>query len=280
MIASFFAYQAIVRVKARVSTCAFFHCIVFFIAMFMAATADGQQIYRHGVFWGRLVLADRISDQLKWELYVQKRTQNIPEHKNIFGGPHFFSLWLWFNYQATDELKVSFSPIGYFDSNLFFTNPDDAGTPGVKEIRWSARAEVEKKRWLNYSNRYSVEYRMRDLQHDGRYRPNWRVRYQLKFEKPVKGILSEKKPVSFSVSDEIFIQFGKAVRGNANVFDQNRMAAGLGYEFLAGMKINVSYLNIRQQRINGKDFDHAHALWVVLTIDNLLRRFGNKHQEG
>ncbi|MEI9911208.1 MAG: DUF2490 domain-containing protein [Bacteroidota bacterium] len=153
-------------------------------------TVNAQKTYRHNVFWGRLVLSDKISDKLKWEFYGQKRTQNIPGHKNIFGGPHFLSAWLWLNYQVNKEVKLSVSPFGYFDSHLFFTTAADAETPGVKEFRWVARLEHEKKKWLNYSNRYSVEYRMRDLQNNGNYQPNWRIRYQVKLEKQVTGIFS------------------------------------------------------------------------------------------
>ncbi len=236
-------------------------------------TVNAQKTYRHNVFWGRLVLSDKISDKLKWEFYGQKRTQNIPGHKNIFGGPHFLSAWLWLNYQVNKEVKLSVSPFGYFDSHLFFTTAADAETPGVKEFRWVARLEHEKKKWLNYSNRYSVEYRMRDLQNNGNYQPNWRIRYQVKLEKQVTGIFPGTRPVSFSLSDEVFIQFGKAVRGNVNVFDQNRIAAGFSYEFVKNVKAGVTYLNIQQQRVNGKDFDNANVLWVVLTFDNLFSQF-------
>jgi hypothetical protein len=251
---------------------------IFCCLLFNTNKVQAQKTYKHGVFWGRLVLADRISNKMKWELYAQKRTQNIPGKKSIFGGPHFSSIWLWLNYQVNKELKISVSPIGYFDSNLFFTLPDDAKNPGVKEFRWTVRAEYEIKKWLNYSNRYSVEYRTRDLSHTNNYQPNWRLRYQLKLEKPVKGILSKEKPVSFYVSDEVFIQFGKAVRSNANVFDQNRIAAGLSYEIFPNIKASVSYLNIWQQRINGKDFDQANVLWAVLTFDNLFSQFKKQYQ--
>lgn len=253
--------------------------MVFLSAIFYPFKAHTQNTYRHGVFWGRVVLSDKITNKLKWELYCQKRTQNIPGEKNIFGGPHFLSLWSWLNYQANKELKLSFSPLGYFDSNLFFTNPGDENNPGVKEFRWTARAEYEKKKWLNYANRYSIEYRIRDLQNNGNYQPNWRVRYQLRFEKTLKGVLSNDKPLSFSIGDEIFIQFGKAVRGNPNVFDQNRIFAGFSYEIFHNIKMTVNYLNIRQQRISGKDFDNANAVWVVLAFDNLFSQFKRKKNE-
>ncbi|WP_207632484.1 DUF2490 domain-containing protein [Foetidibacter luteolus] len=235
---------------------------------------NAQTTYNHRVFWGRAVLADRITDKLKWEVYLQKRTQNIPGEKSPFGGPHFFSAWTWLNYSFSKSLKLSVSPLGYFDSNIFFTSPQDADLPGVKEFRWTVRLEQEQKfKWLNYSNRYSVEYRTRDLSNKGIYQPNWRIRYQAKLEKPVLNLLSKTKPVSFILGDEVFIQFGKAVKANANIFDQNRIYAGVSYEVIKNIKTTVSYLNIRQQRINGKDFDNAHVLWVVVAFDNLFSQF-------
>lgn len=146
----------------------------------------------------------------------------------------------------------------------------------MKEFRWTVRAEHEKRKWLSYANRYSVECRIRDLRHNGDYQPNWRIRYQLRFEKQVTGFFSDEKPVSFSVSDEVFIRFGKAVKGNANVFDQNRIAAGVSYEVLRNIKAGIHYLNICQQRVNGKDFDNANVLWVVLTLDNLFTRLSKR----
>lgn len=179
---------------------------------------DAQRRYHHGVFWGRLVLSDTITHRLKAELYVQKRTQNLPGKNNILEGDHFFSLWSWFNYQLNKEVRLAISPLGYFESNVFFINPGDEDVSPVREYRWTARVEIEKKKWLTYANRYSLEYRLRD-RHDGSYQANWRARYQLRVEKPLYFFGKRSKPLSFGLSDEVFIQFGKAVRGNPNVFD-------------------------------------------------------------
>jgi hypothetical protein len=237
-------------------------------------TVHAQETYHHGVFWGRLILADTINSKLKWELYLQNRTQNIPHEDDIFASPHFRSAWLWINYSLAKNLKLSVSPFGYFESYPFLTKPADVNLPGIKEFRWVIRLEQEQKfRIFNFSNRYSFEYRRRDLYNDDVYRPNWRIRYMARMEKPVKGILSKDKPVSFSLSDEVFIQFGKAVRGNPNVFDQNRIVAGFAYEIIKNIKVSLSYLNIIQQRNSGRDFDDAHAIWVVLAFDNVFSQF-------
>ena len=94
-----------------------------------------------------------------------------------------------------------------------------------------------------------------------------------RLEKPVMGILRNNKPVSFFIGDEVLFQFGKAVKNNANMFDQNRAAAGFSLEIVKNIKTSFSYLNIFQQRANGKDFDDANALWAVVTFDNLFSQF-------
>ena len=236
--------------------------------------AESQRTHNHGVFWGRLVLADKITQKLKWEVYLQKRTQTIPGENNIFKAQHFFSVWLWLNYNLSNNLKLSVSPFGYFDSYAFLTKPEDVKIPGIKEYRWVVRLEQEQKfKWLNYSNRYSLEYRRRDINHNDVYIPNWRVRYMARLEKPVRGIFSKDKPVSFFLGDEVFLQFGKAVRNNPNVFDQNRFSAGFSYEVFKNIKTSFSYLNIFQERNSGKEFDNANALWIVVTFDNLFSQF-------
>jgi hypothetical protein len=250
---------------------------IFILLVFVALsiTTFGQNIRQHGVFWGRLILADRINDKWKWELFLQKRTQNIPGQKSIFGALHYNSFWFWMNYKINKNLKLYLSPIGYFDSYPFFTKPEDVDLlQSVKEFRFSSRLEQELKgRFVNFSNRFTVEYRTRDINFNDVYVPNWRLRYMARLEKPVKGILRNDKPVSFFLSDEILVQFGEAVKQNANIFDQNRLSAGFSLEVVKNIRASFSYLNIFQQRANGKDFDDANALWAVVTFDNLFSQF-------
>lgn len=244
------------------------------IAMHISLYA--QRTHHHGVFWGRLILADTINSRFKWELYLQKRTQSVGTG-NIFKTPHFISIWPWLNYKLTANTKISLSPIAFFDSHVFYDSPDDVKPEGVKEYRVTARFENEQKlRPFNYSNRYSLEYRMRDLAYDGDYQSNWRARYQIKLEKPLLNVFSKDKPLSVFLSEEVFIQFGKAVKNNPNIFDQNRINLGARYEILKNISFSASYLNIIQQRISGKDIDYAHALWVVLAFENLFSQFKKK----
>ena len=110
--------------------------LAIFILFFQPATA--QHTYHHNVVWGRLVLSDKITTRSKWELYLQKRTQNVPGQKSPIEARHFSSIWLWFSFMLSKDLKLYVSPIGYFDSYAFLTKPADVEIPGVKEFRWAA----------------------------------------------------------------------------------------------------------------------------------------------
>jgi len=167
---------------------------------------------------------------------------------------------------------VSISPFGYFESYVLNVKPTDEDLAPIKEFRWSVRLEHETKgRIVNYSNRYNVEYRWRDLLNNNNYQPNFRVRYMARLEKSVTGIFS--KPVSFVLYDEIFLQFGKAVKDNPNVFDQNRLYLGFNYEILKNVKTSVGYIYGFQERNSGKDFDNINTFWVVLNFDNIFSQF-------
>jgi hypothetical protein len=251
-----------------------FRPLVLLIGIFFSVTISFAQTttYKHKVFWGRLVLADTINSRLKWELLLQKRTQNAnPESKNMFEAPHFTNVWLWFNYTVSENLKVSISPFGYFYNHIFDGKPGDAQLPSTKEFRWCFRLEERTKiQSINIFNRQTVEYRIRDLENNHDCVPNWRIRYMIRAE---KNIISKPKPLTLSVSNEVFLQFGKAVKNYPNVFDQNRIYGGLSYEVLKNIKLSVGYLKIYQQRNSGKEYDDADCLWIILTIENLFSQF-------
>lgn len=113
--------------------------------------------------------------------------------------------------------------------------------------------------------------------HDGNYSGNWRVRYMVRLEKPVFNIFSNSKPVTFALYDEVFVQFGKAVSGNPNIFDQNRISAAATYEVVRNVKFGLGYIFGYQSRASGKEFDRFNAYTATLTFDNLISQFKNKH---
>lgn len=238
-----------------------------------ASTLNAQQTSSHNLFWFRLALSDTINSKIKWEALIQRRTQNSAEsNANIFDNPQFESYWFWMTYTVNKNMKLAVSPFGYFESYVLNVKPSDEDLPPIKEFRWAARLDHETKgRYFNYINRYNLEYRSRDLLNNGRYMQNWRARYMARLEKPVKNMLP--RPVTFILYDEIFIQFGNAVKGNPNIFDQNRLYGGFSYEILPNVKTTVGYIYGYQARNSGEDFDNINTFWVILNFDNLFTQF-------
>jgi hypothetical protein len=68
-----------------------------------------------------------------------------------------------------------------------------------------------------------------------------RMRYMLRLQTALTGKEIKDKTAYIAVYDEIFIGFGKNV--NANVFDQNRVGALIGYRFNKNVNIEAGYLN-------------------------------------
>jgi len=69
-----------------------------------------------------------------------------------------------------------------------------------------------------------------------------RIRYMLKVTYPINTKL---KAV---VWDELFVSFGKNVK--ANVFDQNRLFVGFGYEWAKGQRVELGYFSMILQQGN------------------------------
>ena len=67
-----------------------------------------------------------------------------------------------------------------------------------------------------------------------------RIRYQLELEFPLQGASIDDKEFYLTGFDELFIGFGQNV--GQNVFNQNRLAAGPGYQFTKNAKLELVYL--------------------------------------
>ena len=247
------------------------------VLIFSLGYSQSLTKYHHNLFWGRIVLSDKISDKLKWEVYLQTRTQNDEEDKqNIFKHHQLTSYWLWLHYQVTKDLRVSVTPFCYFNTISLFPQPPELGNRGVKEFRWAVQMEhTQKLKYFSYANRYSLEYRIRDLETEGVFVPNFRARYRARLEKPLK---NDKHPISLIVYDEIFLEFGEAVKSWPAKFNQNRLYAGFSYEIMKNVKFNLGYMYLIQERPNGKAIDVSNVLWAILTFDNLFSQFAKKEK--
>ncbi|HEX8505451.1 MAG TPA: DUF2490 domain-containing protein, partial [Hymenobacter sp.] len=85
-----------------------------------------------------------------------------------------------------------------------------------------------------------------------------RIRYQLAATLPLQGRTLDDGEWYLNAFDELFMGFGRAV--NLNVFNQNRISGGLGYQVNEDFQVELNYLN---QITQHGDPDPASGLPVV-----------------
>jgi hypothetical protein len=237
--------------------------------------SSAQQRNSHQVFWLRAAIADNLSDKLRCEFVYQKRTQNnYSSDPNLFHSFQFESYVLTLQHTINKKFTLGISPIGFYKSHPLNISEADRDRPIVKEFRWAGQLVHEVGgRYVDFNQRFSVDYRLRDLQQHGEYTGNWRLRYLVRLDKSVFGLLSPSKPVTFTISDEIFFQFGKAVKNNAKSFDQNRLYGGASYEIFNNVSVSLGYAYGFQIRSSGDQYDDINSYILGLTYNNFIGQF-------
>ncbi|HLL96814.1 MAG TPA: DUF2490 domain-containing protein, partial [Spirosoma sp.] len=92
-----------------------------------------------------------------------------------------------------------------------------------------------------------------------------RIRYQLSANYPLSGSTIDSGEFYLNAFDELFISFGKNV-GN-NVYNQNRISGGLGYQFNDNFRLELNYFNRILQHSEGDPITKK----PIFDIDNGFR---------
>ena len=120
---------------------------------------------------------------------------------------------------------------------------------------------------VDLSHRFTLEQRFIEkfLILNGQTNTDWvflnRMRYRLRMEIPVNN-----KNLSIILMNEVFVGFGKKV--GVNIFDQNRLAALVGYKVNKNIKIEAGFLSqILQQgkRINNQSVIQYNSGFMLTT---------------
>ena len=165
-------------------------------------------------------------------------------------------------------------------ASVFFQNPNDPNAPvklTVPELR--SHLEFAYKQKLDkviFDHRFRAEARFfhnanntRTELEDGFKYSNYRFRYKLQATIPLFKT-DEYRALKFKVSNELFINAGSEII--TNVFDQNRVYAGLNYDILKNLSFEVGYLNLFQQQPNGSFFDRDILRFTVFHKLNLRKK--------
>lgn len=243
--------------------------------LILPLTSLAQQRSTHNLFWVRLSLSDTITEKLEWEFSFQQRSQNnYSGDPNIFHSFQFKSYGFSLQYALSKKLSISALPLGYYESHMLNILPSDREKPSTKEWRSNIGFiyEVNTRHFI-FLSRISLDYRRRDFPNDSHYKKNWRVRYMIRFDKEVRGIFSDVKPVTFTLFDEVFLQFGDAVKNNATIFDQHRLYTGASYEIVKNTTFSIGYAYGFQIRPSGDQYDDINSYCVALTFEKFTNQF-------
>ncbi|WP_232325849.1 DUF2490 domain-containing protein [Spirosoma montaniterrae] len=131
-----------------------------------------------------------------------------------------------------------------------------------QQIWWAGRVgRINATQWIRLEQRFNRRIQGDQLR-DG-YTFNWRFRYNLLVQMPLWGTPVVRPGVpNVVVQNELFVNAGKEI--TYNVFDQNRLFAGLSYPVNKHLLAQVGYMNQYVQLPAGNTFNNNHTLRLFI----------------
>lgn len=127
-----------------------------------------------------------------------------------------------------------------------------------QQVQWFIRGKNARlMNWVRLEERFRRKILNDNELADG-YRFNWRVRYNTALFIPLTRKKFQPGGLSFLLNDEIFLNFGKNI--TYNIFDQNRLFAGLVWQVTAHTQLHAGYMNLYQQQAAGNVFKNQHTI--------------------
>ncbi|WP_159085959.1 DUF2490 domain-containing protein [Flavobacterium faecale] len=115
----------------------------------------------------------------------------------------------------------------------------------------------------NFGTGLTNNYLRYDDPEEGYWKLRHRARYRFRVQVPLTSAKMEDNTLFLAVADEIFVNVGERV--GANVFDQNRLSAALGWRFNKQSNIQVGYLNQFSEKGDGISRENNHTITVGYT---------------
>lgn len=182
-------------------------------------------------------------------------------------------------YSLSSRVKVS----GGYTS--FITYPygrypsADQGVPVPENRIYEDIELVDQHGRLELSHRFRLDQRwLAQLsEEDPRNVASWeyqhRIRYQISLTYPLKGRTIDNGEFYLNAFDELFISFGRNV--GENIYNQNRISGGIGYQLGDNLKVELNYFNRILQHAEREpitrraifDYDNGFRLNVNYDLD-------------
>ena len=228
-------------------------------------TLSGQNpdkpIHSREQLWAGYFNQTRFSQ--KWGIWVDIHYRMTG---NFAGRPFQFLFRPAGSYYLKDNLRLNagYTLANHFPPAGFITNRREHRA--WQQVWWNQKySGLTTLQWLRLEQRFNEKV-VADQKLDG-YNYTFRARYNLAFFIPLKGKEMAPNTPFVAVMNEIFLNFGDRIV--YNTFDQNRLFAGVGYQFSQHANVQLGYMNIYQQEASGSNYIATHAirLFVFHSLD-------------
>ena len=164
--------------------------------------------------------------------------------------------------------NVQFALGGVYLLSLPYGDYPDAGRTFERRIYQMASLEQQFGR-LSLTHRFIQDERWLRMEGEDRYLFQNRSRYRAQLKLALNKPKISPGTLYALASDEIFMSYGENVL--ANVFNQNRLYGGLGFQFTDALTVEASYLNQIVQHDDGVVFERNHTGQLSLYFTPDLR---------
>ncbi|QTY27162.1 DUF2490 domain-containing protein [Flavobacterium sp. CS20] len=224
---------------------------LFFVLFSFKLSAQQKNVETQNLLWTRYLLNFHVSE--KWTPFfdVEERMYMFPFRQ------HHFLPSIGANYKLSDNVSFTVAMM-YFELTLP-QNPNADFTESQQELRPQVAVNYRHKLDSKFSflSRLKLEWRYKKPPDDSSYNfTNYRLRMRLGLAYNIN------EKFTANLLEEIHINIGdKIVR---NVFDQNRLSAGLNYKINDKFQIETGYMNWFQQKSTGDDFYSRNIVYFTL----------------
>lgn len=239
------------------------------LVLLIAAEAQTKNVKHDEQLWNQLNTRFRVSE--KWFIHFDVGCRF---HKGYVQDLSQYFVRPGLMYQPSKKVQV-FGGYAYFSTSQWINGYEDVFRP--EHRYWNFITIKETFSRFEIRHRYRLEGRWQQKIKSGELQDGhdffWRFGYQLQCNVALNHKKLTDNTLFLIVSDELMVNAGKTIE---NYFDQNRFAAGLGYQFNDTWRLTTTYQYVYGKQPRGTQATSAHLLWWTLFVNIDLR---NKDKE-
>ncbi|MFN3639283.1 MAG: DUF2490 domain-containing protein [Flavobacterium sp.] len=221
--------------------------ILFILVIFISSgvfSQEGRQYFQNRIMYTKYTVSDFFGEDTKWawELDVVYRRQSELNQSDFWSEPLRMSVRPWIAYQATKLTRISFNPIGLFNSAPRYSQESAFDNDLERELRTTLQINhYAYAGRFNFTHRLRFESRWRGIDLPDGPVQNFRVRYRMRTRIPLNtDYFYTNNTLYLSQYSEMHVEFGKNY--GTNYLSQNRNYIGLGYRFWDWTRIELGYI--------------------------------------